>query len=163
MGDPSVTIQVVDPAHPHAQSCLAAYYEELNRRFDAGFDPDRSRAGGLEEVTSPNGVFLVVYLGAEPIGCGALKFHGTDAAEIKRMWVAESVRGLGIGRRLLRELEGRAESHGNPAVRLDTNATLVEAIAMYRAHGYVEIDPFNDEPYADLWFEKRVSRSSGGA
>src|SRR5947208_2175048 len=158
MSDTAVTIEIIDPAHHHAQSCLAAYYEELNRRFDAGFDPERSRTVGLDEVTPPNGVFLVAYLDTEPIGCGALKFHGTDAAEIKRMWVADSARGLGIGRRLLRELEGRAETHGNRGVRLDTNGTLIEAIAMYRAHGYIEIDAFNDEPYANLWFEKTFSR-----
>src|SRR5207244_12401025 len=57
MSDTVVTIEIIDPAHHHAQSCLAAYYEELNRRFDAGFDPERSRTVGLDEVTPPNGVF----------------------------------------------------------------------------------------------------------
>ena len=41
-------------------------------------------------------------------------------------------------------------------MQLDTNRTLVEAIAMYRRLGYVEIDAFNDEPYAHHWFEKRL-------
>jgi hypothetical protein len=41
-------------------------------------------------------------------------------------------------------------------VRLETNRTLTEAVAMYRAAGYVEVEPFNDEPYAHHWFEKRL-------
>jgi ribosomal protein S18 acetylase RimI-like enzyme len=73
------------------------------------------------------------------------------------MWVAESARGLGIGRRLLAELEARAAQSGAPAVRLDTNRALVEAIAMYRSAGYVEVPAFNDEPFAHHWFEKRLS------
>ncbi len=73
------------------------------------------------------------------------------------MWVAESVRGLGIGRRLLAELEALAARHASHVLRLETNRSLTEAIAMYRAAGYLEVDPFNDEPYAHHWFEKRIA------
>jgi ribosomal protein S18 acetylase RimI-like enzyme len=72
------------------------------------------------------------------------------------MWVAESARGLGIGRRLLAELEGRALRSGAVTARLETNRSLVEAIAMYRSAGYVEVPAFNDEPFAHHWFEKRL-------
>jgi ribosomal protein S18 acetylase RimI-like enzyme len=72
------------------------------------------------------------------------------------MWVAESARGLGIGRRLLAELEARAVEHGDRTVRLETNATLTEAMALYRSAGYVEVRAFNDEPFADHWFEKAL-------
>jgi ribosomal protein S18 acetylase RimI-like enzyme len=72
------------------------------------------------------------------------------------MWVAPDVRGLGVGRRLLRELEQHAIDHGSRAIRLDTNKTLAEAIALYQSEGYREVAAFNDEPYADHWFEKRV-------
>jgi len=93
----------------------------------------------------------------EPIGCGALKFHDTNPTELKRMWVAPSARGLGIGRRSLAELEAEAARHGSRLVRLETNRSLTEAIALYRSSGYVEVDAFNDEPYAHHWFEKRLS------
>jgi ribosomal protein S18 acetylase RimI-like enzyme len=73
------------------------------------------------------------------------------------MWVAESARGLGLGRRLLAELENRAAEQGASAVRLETNKTLVEAISLYRSAGYVEVAPFNDEPYAHHWFEKQLN------
>jgi ribosomal protein S18 acetylase RimI-like enzyme len=72
------------------------------------------------------------------------------------MWIAESARGLGIGRRLLTELERRAAAEGARAVRLETNRTLTEAISLYRSAGYREVDAFNDEPYAHHWFEKRL-------
>ena len=63
---------------------------------------------------------------------------------------------LGVGRRLLAELEQRALASGSRTVRLETNEALTEAIAMYRAAGYREVDAFNDEPYAHHWFEKRI-------
>ena len=39
---------------------------------------------------------------------------------------------------------------------LDTNRALSPAIAMYRAAGYADIDRYNDNPYADFWFEKEL-------
>jgi ribosomal protein S18 acetylase RimI-like enzyme len=76
------------------------------------------------------------------------------------MWVAESARGLGIGRRLLVELEDRAAEHGAAAVRLETNRTLAEAISLYRSANYIEVAPFNHEPYAHHWFEKVMPRAT---
>jgi ribosomal protein S18 acetylase RimI-like enzyme len=52
------------------------------------------------------------------------------------MWVAESTRGLGIGRRLLTELGTEVARNGGPMVRLETNKSLTEAIALYRSAGY---------------------------
>jgi ribosomal protein S18 acetylase RimI-like enzyme len=101
-------------------------------------------------------VFLVATLRSEPVGCGGLKFHGDEPTELKRMWVADSVRGLGIGRRLLGELESRAAAAGAAVVRLETNKALTEAISLYRSAGYREVDAFNDEPYAHHWFEKQL-------
>jgi ribosomal protein S18 acetylase RimI-like enzyme len=57
---------------------------------------------------------------------------------------------------MLAELERCAAEAGARAVRLDTNHNLVEAIALYRASGYVEIGRFNEEPFADHWFEKSL-------
>ncbi len=154
-----VEVDVVDPADRDAQHCLIEYFSELNRRFDAGFDPALSIPAELDELRPPAGVFLIATLRAEPIGCGALKFHGDAPTELKRMWVAPSARGLGIGRRLLTELERCAAASGSDVVRLETNATLSEAIGLYRSAGYREVDAFNDEPYAHHWFEKQLSGS----
>lgn len=151
-----VEVVPIDPAHPHARYCLNAYFSELDRRFDTGFDPARSIPADDEELRRPAGLLLVATLRGEPIGCGALKFHGAEPAELKRMWVADSARGLGIGRRLLRELEDNAAKSGVRVLRLETNKTLVEAIGLYRSAGYVEVAPFNDETYAHHWFEKQI-------
>jgi len=99
-------------------------------------------------------------LRGEPVGCGALKFHGDQPAELKRMWVAESTRGLGIGRRLLDELERHAADGGARVIRLETNRSLTEAISLYRSAGYREVAAFNDEPYAHHWFEKQLPPSA---
>jgi GNAT superfamily N-acetyltransferase len=73
------------------------------------------------------------------------------------MWVAEEVRGLGVGRRILAALEDEAARLGFTRVRLETNRALIEAISLYRTSGYREVAPFNDEPYAHHWFEKDLS------
>src|SRR5712691_11721879 len=154
-----VEIDVIDPAHSDAQLCVREYFAELGRRFDMGFDPALSIPAEIHELRPPAGLFLVAALRGEPVGCGALKFHGDQPTELKRMWVAESARGLGIGRRLLDELECHAAVGGARVIRLETNRTLTEAISLYRSAGYREVDAFNDEPYAHHWFEKRLGPS----
>ncbi len=151
-----VEIRLVDPAAPDARRCLRAYYAELRRRSDRPFDPASGSTAEPHEVRPPAGAFLIAYAGDEPVGCGALKHHAGAPSDLKRMWVAESARRLGIGRRLLEALEQLARDHGDLSVRLETNGALVEAIRMYRSAGYREIPPFNDEPFADWWFEKRL-------
>lgn len=151
-----VEVVRVDPTDPRARYCMREYFGELDRRFETGFDPDESISADDEELRPPAGLVLVATLRSEPTGCGALKFHGPEPTELKRMWVAPSARGLGIGRRLLAELESEASRNGTTVIRLETNRSLVEAIALYRSSGYVEVNPFNDEPYAHHWFEKRL-------
>jgi DNA-binding MarR family transcriptional regulator/GNAT superfamily N-acetyltransferase len=153
-----IEVAPIDPAHPNARHCLHAYFTELARRFETGFDPALSIPADDEQMRPPAGLFLVATLHAKPIGSGALKFHDRAPAELKRMWVDESVRGLGVGRRLLGELEDHAAQHGVRTVRLETNKTLVEAISLYRSAGYTEVAAFNDEPYAHHWFEKQLRR-----
>jgi DNA-binding MarR family transcriptional regulator/GNAT superfamily N-acetyltransferase len=152
-----VEISRVDPAHPHARHCIREYFAELGRRFEAGFDPSASISADDDELKPPAGLLLIATLRSEPIGCGALKFHDNEPTELKRMWVAKSARGLGIGRRILAELEAEAARNRSRVIRLETNKSLTEAIALYRSSGYAEVDAFNDEPYADHWFEKRLS------
>jgi len=151
-----VEVAIEDPRSAAARYCLESYYAELNSRFDTGFDPERAISTTAEELTDPAGLLLVARLHGEPIGCGALKLQGDVPFYIKRMWVAPDARGLGVGRRILRELEDHARRRGADIVHLETNKTLREAATLYRSAGYVEVDPFNDEPYAHHWFEKRL-------
>ena len=151
-----VTVAVEDPATPDARSCVGQYFAELACRFETGFDAARSLSADDAELTPPNGLLLIARLRDTPIGCGALKFHGAAPAELKRMWVSPRARGLGVGSRLLRELEEHARAANVSVLRLETNRALTEAIALYRSSGYVEVAPFNAEPYAHHWFEKRI-------
>ncbi len=145
-----VAVEEVDPGDPRAQFCLREYGAELSRRFEMGFDPAHISP---DDYRRPNGLMLVATLAGEPVGCGALWFHPGEPPDIKRMWVSPHARGIGLGRRLLAELEARVEGD---VIRLETNRALEEAIGMYRSAGYVEVAPFNDERYAHHWFEKRL-------
>jgi DNA-binding MarR family transcriptional regulator/GNAT superfamily N-acetyltransferase len=151
-----VRVDVVDPEERSAVYCLGEYFAELGRRFDDGWDDAIPHAATPEQLRAPNGLFVVASLHGEPIGCGGLKLHGRRPAELKRMWVAPSARGLGLGRRLLAELEELARAHGARRLRLETNRNLTEAITLYRSAGFREVPAFNDEPYAHHWFEKRL-------
>jgi DNA-binding MarR family transcriptional regulator/GNAT superfamily N-acetyltransferase len=150
----TIEIRRVDPAGADARRCVRAYFAELDRRSDSGFDARAGISAEPHEVTPPAGLFLVAYLRGEPVGCGAVKHHPGEPSEIKRMWVAESARGVGTARRILTELEADARESGATVARLETNRALVEAIALYRSAGYVEVPAFNDEPFAHHWFEK---------
>jgi len=152
----AVRISVCDPRHPDARRAVQAYVGELSDRFEGGFDPALSISADDDELTPPDGLFLVATLHSDAVGCGALKFHPGAPAELKRMWVSPAVRGLGLGRRLLAELEAQAAAHGVRTLRLETNRALGEAISLYRTAGYREVAPFNDEPYAHHWFEKTL-------
>ncbi|SRR5581483_9448124 len=150
-----VRVEIIDPRDVDARYCLRSYFEELGRRFEAGFDPAQSISASDEEMTLPNGLLLVAKLPGAPVGCGALKFHyDTRIAEVKRMWVASHVRGLGLGRRLLERLSAEAELRGMVILRLETNRSLAEAKHLYESTGFVEVEPFNNEPYAHHWFQK---------
>jgi len=156
----AVEVAVRDPADPAARACVRAYVEELGRRFDTGFDPARSLPADDRDMIPPAGLFLVATLHSEAVGCGGLKFHDEAPAEVKRMWVSPAARGLGLGRRLLAELEAHAAARGVTALRLETNGTLAEAISLYRSSGYREVAAFSDEPYAHHWFEKKLDHNA---
>ena len=139
---------------------MRAYFAELDRRSESGFDAGAGISAEPHEVTPPAGLFLVAYLRGEPVGCGAVKHHPGatlgDQADV----------GGGIGARAWGSRAGcsprsrrtRVRS-GATVARLETNRALVEAIAMYRSAGYVEVAAFNDEPFAHHWFEKRLTGS----
>jgi DNA-binding MarR family transcriptional regulator len=151
-----VDVRIVDPSSDSAEFCVRSYFAELDARFDAGFDLEVSKSADISEFAEPTGLLLVAHLHDEPVGCGALRFYdqGTD---VKRMWVAKSARGLGVGRRILSELERHARERGITSLRLETNRNLNEAINLYRSAGYVEVDAFNGEPYAHHWFAKDLT------
>lgn len=157
-----IEIEVEDPAGEGAIFCLASYFAELDQRFENGFDVENSLDPDAATFAHPTGLFLVARLGGEPLGCAGLKFEPGGLAMVKRMWVSGRVRGMGLGRRLLEEIERRAAVQGVETLRLETNRALTEAITLYRSAGYREVAPFNDEPFAHHWFEKRIEPVGDG-
>jgi DNA-binding MarR family transcriptional regulator/GNAT superfamily N-acetyltransferase len=153
----SVEITARDPEHPDAQYCLAEYVAELNRRSRRGFDPSVGATALPHEVRPPAGEFFVAYLHGEAVGCGAVKHHADAPAELKRMWISPAARGIGLGRRLLETLEACARAGGARVAHIETSSVLVEALALYRSTGWVEVPAFNDEPFADHWLEKELN------
>jgi ribosomal protein S18 acetylase RimI-like enzyme len=157
----AIRVSTADPQDQAARAAMAAYFGELARRFERGFDPALSISADDSELRPPAGLLLLATLRTEPVGIGALKFHDDGSAEVKRMWVAPAVRGMSLGRRLLAELEARAAERGVVTLRLETNRALDEAIGLYRSAGYREVAAFNDEAYADHWFEKTIGGAGG--
>jgi GNAT superfamily N-acetyltransferase len=143
-----------DPDSADARWCRDRYFAELAARFEGGFDPEQGGAAGDRDMAPPAGLFLVARRTGTLVGCGGLKLHPGNWAEIKRMWVSPDARGLGLARRMLQALESHARLSGATLLRLDTNGALTEAQALYRREGFSEIPRFNDNPYAHHWFEK---------
>jgi GNAT superfamily N-acetyltransferase/DNA-binding MarR family transcriptional regulator len=153
----AVVLETEPATSPDAQSCLTEYFRELSGRFDGGFDPARSLAPTADEFLPPDGVFLIMRLQGQPVGCGAYKRLPARAAYLKRMWVSPRVRGLGLGRRLLQALEDHARQAGYRTALLETNQALVEAQRLYESCGYRAVAAFNDEPYAHHWYSKPLA------
>ena len=151
-----IALTEMDPQSDEARHCLGEFYAELGRRFKQGFDVSLSRDPDAKDMRRPRGSFIVAMSDTLPIGCVGLKGTEHGYAEIKRLWVAPSARGLGLGKRLMDAAEDAARTLGIALLRLDTNSALPEAGQLYRSTGWREIPRFNDDPYPDLFFEKRL-------
>jgi ribosomal protein S18 acetylase RimI-like enzyme len=157
----TVEVKVDVPDSADARWCIEQYYLELAERFDTGFDPIKSNPAPDEDLVPPRGYFVVARLDGHPVGCGVLKRKNPTTGEIKRMWTASYARRRGVARKVLHTLETIAREAGLTVLHLETNRTLAEAQALYRKEGYIEVDAFNEEPYAHHWFEKHLQSDSG--
>ena len=61
-------------------------------------------------------------------------------AEVQKLYLADYVKGHGLGRTLMEALEREAEAMGFSSMYLETHSTLQTAIALYRSMGYVEVE-----------------------
>ena len=96
----------------------------------------------------------------EPLGCVGLRAIAPDGCcEMKRLYVAPTARGLGLGRALVEAVIGEAVRIGYGEMRLDTLPTMAEAISLYRAAGFAAIAPYYDTPIADTLFFARALRA----
>jgi GNAT superfamily N-acetyltransferase len=131
-----------------AQQLILALNAELEARYPeegANFfrlDP--------EEVSEGRGGFFVAFIGAEPVGCGAVRRTEPGVAEIKRMYVAPPARGRGVGKLMVQKLESVARQLGVSRLVLETGPRQPEAIAVYKNSGFMEIPLFGE--YVDSNF-----------
>jgi DNA-binding MarR family transcriptional regulator/N-acetylglutamate synthase-like GNAT family acetyltransferase len=161
LGAGSIAVEPTDPASDDAKACVEAYVQELGTRIKTGFDVTRGPSAVPADFVPPSGLFLLARLEGRAVGCIGLKVIESEVGEIKRMWVDPEVRGMSIARRLLAAVEEHAATMGLRTLRLDTNASQVEAARLYARSGFTEVPAYNDNPYADLWFEKQVVRKRG--
>lgn len=152
----ATTFAVVTAGSAEARWAMARYFEELAARLPGGFDPGAAVDEAPAQYDPPHGAFVLARADGETVACGAVTFLDDETAEVKRMWVAATRRGLGVGRRLLARLEDQARLGGRSRVVLDTNASLTEAVALYESSGYVATARYNDNPYAERWFTKAL-------
>jgi GNAT superfamily N-acetyltransferase len=116
-----------------------------------------------EEVLPPDGRFVIVFDGDDPVACGAIRRHDAESAEIKRMWVRPGARGRGLARLVLRELEATAAARGYRALVLETGLRQPEAIALYESHGYTTVPNFGfyKESALSVCYRKELDGTPG--
>lgn len=156
------SLEPVEREDPRVLDLYADFVREADGplvydREDAGIDLDKEiTAGPPTDLVPPSGVFFLALADSEPAGLGGVRHLDTEIAEVKSMYVAPAYRGTGLGRRILTRLDEIALEHGCRAIRLDTSDYLTPAVALYRSAGYREIPAYNENPKADLWFERTL-------
>ena len=150
----ALTIAAESPRQPE----VVRLVEELDAYLSSLYPPESNHFLDIESLAQPDIRFLVARLDGETMGCVALRVDEGRWGEVKRLYVPPRARGLGIGRRLLAELEAQAERERLESLRLETGIHQPEALGLFRAAGFVEIPAF--APYApdplSLFMEKRL-------
>ena len=153
-----ISLEAADPLGDDANQLLRDMGAEALRRY--GDFIDLSAPPATNEPLVPRSVFLIARLAGKPVGCAALRPMNAEIAEVRRMYVAPSVRRRGIARRLLAELEGKAIKLGYTSVRLETGTRQPEAVALYESCGFRRIASYGchvDDPLS-ICFEKKLTR-----
>lgn len=159
-----IAIEPIARDHPDVLALYAVFIREADGplvydREGSGVDLDAEIAAGPPaDLVPPNGLFLLARVNGEPAGIGGVRYLDTEIAEVKSMYVAPKFRGAGLGRRILSRLDEIAAEHGCRAIRLDTSDYLTPAVGLYRSAGYVEVPAYNENPKADLWFERTLGQ-----
>jgi GNAT superfamily N-acetyltransferase len=144
-----------------AERLLTEYFDSRAAGFPAALGRYRTTFPSASHFVPPNGTFLILERAGADEGCGGIRKLESSAPvvrfEVKHLYVRPSARGLGLGRRLLAELEERAVRLGATELVLDTNASLEAAAGLYRSSGYVDVPAYNDNPNATNWYRKQLA------
>ena len=146
-------VQVNSPAEIRAVRALIREFTGWAFALIEG-SKDAPTFRGLEEELStlpgvyapPTGCLLLATLGGRPAGCVALKPHGLETAELKRLYVRPDFRGMKLGEQLVTALIDRARGLGYRRIVLDSHVSMTRAHAIYRARGFEDVDAPHDFP-----------------
>lgn len=142
-----------DPEEVPASELLAEMSDELNELYRTGSRLTRP-ALCPGELRAPSGAYLVGWRDELAVAGGGVRKFGPGVAEVKRMYVRPPARSQGVAAELLAALEATARSLGYRTVRLDSGPKQLHALSLYRRAGFVDIEPYNDNPFACFWGEK---------
>jgi GNAT superfamily N-acetyltransferase len=156
MSDVQTATEALFIRREHLSSSVASeLIRALNAELTARYPEEGANFFNLsaEEVSEGRGAFFIAYRDHRPVGCGAVRRTGPGVAEIKRMYVAPTARGVGIGRQILGALEAEARRLGAQRLVLETGPRQPEALALYARAGFIQIPLFGeylDTPYPEL-------------
>jgi putative acetyltransferase len=105
------------------------------------YPPESRHPASAEELAAPGVRFFVARADGVAVGCAALRSDG-PFGELKRMFVLERARGIGVGRAILQAVEAAALEEGLQVLYLESGTRNTEALGLYRRAGYVDRDAF---------------------
>jgi GNAT superfamily N-acetyltransferase len=161
-------VEVAAPSEPEAAAVLRDNLAEMISRYygretdDAEIDRHLRAGHDSDDLVPPSGLLLLARRSGEVVGCAGLRRVDETTAELTRVFVRPDARGEGGAVLLLAAAERSALELGMRSIRLNARGDLVEARALYAKRGYVETEPFGDDPFAEYWFEKVLASGGGG-
>ncbi|NLE25958.1 MAG: GNAT family N-acetyltransferase [Clostridiaceae bacterium] len=100
----------------------------------------------------PAGALILALVDGIPAGCVALRKINEDICEMKRLYVSNEYRGLGIGKQLISKIIEKAGGLNYSFIRLDTLSTMKKAQELYKSYGFYDIEPYIYNPFKDARF-----------
>lgn len=155
------TITEVGVDHPDAVAIMREYMDEVASRYykrpitEAELTQYVAEEPGTD-LEAPTGAFLLGRRAGVVAGCAGTRVVEPGITELTKVFVRPGHRGTGGGPALVAAAEAAARRLGSHLMRLDTRHDLVEARALYAKTGYAEVEPFNDEQFAEHWFAKAL-------
>jgi putative acetyltransferase len=159
MSEPGILVERA----PVATDEVRALVNELDLALSAEYPPEQRHGLALEAISQPHVRFFLARLNGAAVGCGGVALFA-DFAEVKRMYVREAARGMGVAQALLARIETEARDAGLTALRLETGDQQLAAMRLYTRAGFVRCQPFGAyaamRPEAistSIFFEKQLS------
>ncbi|HCF29783.1 MAG TPA: GNAT family N-acetyltransferase [Cyanobacteria bacterium UBA11049] len=124
------------------RTAAAKVIASVLKEYGLGWEPlgaDRDVLEVENFYLSTGGEFWVIEKQSQLVGTGGYYrvSRGEKAVEIRKMYLLPSVRGLGLGKFLLQQLEIAIAIQGFQLVWIETASVLVEAVKLYESSGYL--------------------------